>query len=380
MQTMQPTLRNGRNIWDAINMPRSEYEKRIGILRKKMAEQAMDVLLAYGLGFNDYGNPCYLSNFVIRLPRGAMVVLGRHDVALFFEGASRGVPSAKKTTWIEDVRPCANISQECLKYLEEKALLPARVGFAGIHEWMPYDQWKTLTDALSGGTIVDAQKIISDMRAIKSDRELDQIRRAARIVKTVFEKMPGVFLPKKSERHLDATIIREARFGGAEDVRVLIGRLRPDGWTLRIPENQSFRAGDHFTIYVGLAYERYWAEAIRGFRMDGDTLSHPEMKAAGALYGELTQRLKPGKTIGRCTDDILAIIEKSEFDCLPDFGLGNGIGLSLNEGPELDRNVGDEIRAGMCLTLRLAVKDQLSGAAMIGHTLCFADAGVEVLT
>ncbi|MBW1802880.1 MAG: hypothetical protein JRJ85_19380, partial [Deltaproteobacteria bacterium] len=111
METMQPTLRNGRNIWDAVNIPRAEYENRIGILRKKMVEQDMDILLAYGLGFNDYGNPCYLSNVVIRLPRGAMVVLSRDDVALFFEGASRGVPSFKKTTWIEDLRPCANISQ-----------------------------------------------------------------------------------------------------------------------------------------------------------------------------------------------------------------------------------------------------------------------------
>ena len=103
MQGMQPTLRNGRSIWSPINMPFEEFQSRIDILRSKMAEHRIDVLLAYGYAFNHYGNPCYLSNYVIRLPRGSLVALTPGDVTLFFEGASRGLPSAKKLTWIEDM-------------------------------------------------------------------------------------------------------------------------------------------------------------------------------------------------------------------------------------------------------------------------------------
>ena len=62
------------------------------------------------------------------------------------------------------------------------------------------------------------------------------------------------------------------------------------------------------------------------------------------------------------------------------YGLGRGIGLSLNEWPLIDPGAKEELKEGMCLTLRLAVKDGTGGAVMIGNTLSLSKTGVEVLT
>jgi len=380
MQTMQPTLRNGRNIWGRINMPFEEFQGRIDILRGKMTDHRIDILLAYGYAFNDYGNPCYLSNYVIRLPRGSLVVLSPDDVALFFEGASRGLPSAKRLTWVEDVRPCPDISKACVSYLEEKSLTESRIGLAGVDEWMPYDQRQFLINALKKCTFVDSQPFFRDMRIIKSERELDQIRRASHIVNKVFEKLDSATLPGLIERALEATIIKEARLEGAEDVRVLFGLPRQKNWALRPAGEESLPAGESLIIYLALVYERYWSAAARTLQIEDHILKIPQLEAWQSFYSELTDCLQPGKDIATCRRDILARIEKHDTDFIFDYGLGQGIGLSPEEGPWLDETAGGSLESGMCMALHPCMRDATLGAVMIGNTLVVSERGIEVLT
>ena len=380
MQTMQPTLRNGRSIWSPINMPFEEFQSRIDILRGKMADHRINVLLAYGYAFNHYGNSCYLSNYVIRLPRGSLVALTPGDVTLFFEGASRGLPSAKKLTWIEDIRPCPDISKECVKYLQEKSLTGSRIGLAGLDQWMPYDQRQFFSNALKECTLVDVQPLLGDMRIIKSEKELDQIRRASRIVKEIFEKLDSATRPSHLERVLAATIIKEARLEGAEDVRVLFGRPQQKNWALRPAGEESLPAGESLIIYLALVYERYWSEAVRTFRVEDHALKIPDFEGWQAFYNELTDCLQPGKDIAVCRRDMLAGIEQHDADFISDYGLGQGIGLSPEEGPWLDETASGSLEGGMCLTLHPCMREPNLGAVMIGNTLAVSQSGIEALT
>ena len=127
MQTLQPTLRLGRDVWDRNAMPIDEYLDRARRLRAAMGGRRLDALLLYGSGLNGCGHPTYLSNYIVKLPFSALVVLPREgDPALIFEGATRGRSAAQATTWIEDVRPCWNIAATCLAVLAERSLTTAR--------------------------------------------------------------------------------------------------------------------------------------------------------------------------------------------------------------------------------------------------------------
>ena len=380
MQTMQPTLRNGRNIWDRIHMPLQEFQGRIESLRKTMGARGIDALLAYGHAFDDYGNPCYLSHYMIRLPKGFLVALTLDEVALFFERASRGLASAKRLTWVEDVRPCPDISRECAKFLEEKSLTASKIGLAGIDEWMPQDQRQFLGEALESGTLVDAGPLLREMRMIKSDRELDQIRRASRIVRTVFEKLEGLTVSGLSERALEAAMIREARLEGAEDVRVLFGRPEQEDWALHPAGEDSLNNNGALIIVLSLVYERYWSEAVRTFRVEGDALAVPDLQASETLYGELAGCLRPGMALSECWGEISAKMEESGRDFISDYGPGQGIGLSPREWPILDQAAPGTLENGICLTLRFCMRDETLGAVMMGNTMAVTEKGVEVLT
>jgi Xaa-Pro aminopeptidase len=65
---------------------------------------------------------------------------------------------------------------------------------------------------------------------------------------------------------------------------------------------------------------------------------------------------------------------------LSDYGLGNGIGLSLNESPVISEKGGKGLKEGMCLALRLAARDEIYGRVMFGNTLLVGKDGAEVVT
>jgi Xaa-Pro aminopeptidase len=237
METMQPTLKNGRNVWDRINMPEDEFQERLKKVRRGMKKEGIDLLLLYGNGFNEYGNYCYLSNYIIRLPRGALVVVPRMgELALIFEGASRGIPSVKKTTWIEEVRACGDVSKECVKYLEERKPIPSTIGLVGLRQLMPNDPFQFLCESLSQCKILDADPFLKEMRMVKSQREIDQVRRSSRIIVHAFDFIAGVPLPEMDERILEARLRREVRLEGAEDFRMLIAKPREERWAFRPAE------------------------------------------------------------------------------------------------------------------------------------------------
>jgi Xaa-Pro aminopeptidase len=380
METMQGALKNGRNVWDSINMPQSEFDSRIAKIREAMKKEKIKILLVYGYAFNRYGNTAYLTNFITRLPRGALVAVpasGR--TALFFDGSSRGIPSMRKTVCNADVIAVSDMPKDCVKYLKEKNLLPARIGLAGIREMMPYQQFTSLRELLGDSTFVDATSIMTEMRLIKSERELDEIRRAARIVKDVFDGIPAFPFPALTERVIQAFLYREARFSGAEDVRLFLGRYQPQGWRLGPAEDETIGEGQTVVFCFAVEFERYWAEAARTFRIEKGLLVSVE-HGLDELYGAVVERIKPGVNVSAVYRSALEELKTRGVDPMLEYGIGQGIGLAADEAPYLSESDDTHVSNGMAITLRLFVKDRSAGVVAMGNTVVVTAGAAEVLT
>lgn len=381
METMQPTLKNGRNVWDRVNMPETEFHGRLKKIRKEMKRKRLDLLILYGHGFDGYGNYTYLCNYVIRLARGALVVLPLEgEPALIFEGPLRGIPSIRKTTWIEEIRGGWDASKECVKYLEEKKLVPSAVGLVGAKSLMPYDQFQFLQDSLKGSKLVDLDSLLREMRMVKSPREVDQIRRAARILNRAFAALSGTAFPEVNEKALEGTLYREVRIEGAEDFRMMIGRPKQEQWSFRPAVEGMILSGETVLLYLAVEFERYWAEASRTFVMKENTLAALECEDLNARYGRIIQLLRPGKTASQFHKEAITQLRKEEVEYLSDYGMGQGIGLSPRENPALSKEDKTALKEGMSLTLRLLVKDERLGAMIIGNTLFLTKKGPQILT
>ena len=291
MYTLQPTLRLGRDVWDRVAMPVEEFRQRADRLRAAMSGAGLDALLLYGSGLNDCGHPTYVSNYIVKLPFSALVVLPRDgQPALIFEGATRGRDAAQATTWIEDVRPCWNIAETCLAILKERNLTAGRIGLAAMPRLVPHEEWTRLTAGLAQATLVDAEDLVDEFRTIKSTREIAQIRRASRIVRRALDTLP----PMPDELALAALVMHRARRDGAEDIRLLVARPPEERWALRPPEPAPIRRGDLISLMVSASWERSWSEATRTFVARADGLIGISDEHLEARLHAIVSRAKPG--------------------------------------------------------------------------------------
>ena len=381
METMQPTLKRGRDVWDRINMPKAEFLGRVEKIREQIEQKGIDVLLLYGNSLNEYGNPCYISNYFMKMAQGAVVAITcKGEVTLICEGFSRDLPTVKSTTWVDDVRSCEDVSQRSVAFLEEKNLIPSTIGFVGLEQFMPYHQFQFLLKSIEPCKIIHADDMIREMRIRKSPREVDQIRRSSRIVARIFDRIAQTPFPDANEKNLEAVMGREAYLEGVEDIRMLIAKPQEGNWALRPFEGVSLSADNVVIIYLAVEFERYWSEGIRTFLFKNDSFAEPNLEVVKSLYKRIVEGMTLRKRVSQFYRETIDKIKESQVDIIHEYGLGQGIGLSLQEFPLLIEEDTSPLKEGMCFTLRLAIKDKEMGAMMIGDTIYLSKNGPEVLT
>jgi len=195
----------------------------------------------------------------------------------------------------------------------------------------------------------------------------------------MFERIThGSFL-QVNEKKLEATIGREAYMEGAEDVRVLIAKPREGRWAFRPFEDVPLCDNHPIIIYLAVELERYWAEGIRTYLFKDNAFIKPDMEPVNSLYNQFIGSMSPGKRVSQFYRETLDKIKANSMDVILEYGLGQGIGLSLQEPPFLSDEDPTQLQEGMCLTFRLAIKNREMGAIMMGDTIHLSKNGPEVL-
>jgi Xaa-Pro aminopeptidase len=369
MQTLQPTLRLGRDVWDRAAMPVEELRDRAERLRVAMGRAGLDAMLLYGTGLNGCGHPTYLSNYIVKLPFSALVVLPRQgEPALMFEGATRGRSAAQATTWIEDVRPCWNMAETCLAVLGERGLMTSTIGLAGLPRLVPHAVWATLLARLDGATLVEAEDLVDRQRAIKSSREIALVQRATQIVNQALGTLPAIRQATVNEARIGAFVMRAARMAGAEDIRLQVARAQDPEWAFRPAEDATIDEGETLCIQLSASWERYWSEAIRTCVVRAGRLDPVWDHDLAGRFGRLVAGARPGVTVAAWVRVARAVMSPSEIRSIDPYGLGHGVGVTPEEPPLLVADSLATLESGMCLAVRAALTSE-RGLVLHGDTI-----------
>jgi Xaa-Pro dipeptidase len=133
-------------------------------------------------------------------------------------------------------------------------------------------------------------------------------------------------------------------------------------------------------FYVAVEFERYWAEGIRTYLFKDTAFIKPDTEPVNSLYNQIVGGMTPGKSTSQLYREILDKIKANSMDVILDYGLGQGIGLSIQEFPLFTDEDATPLQEGMCLTFRLAIKHGEMGTIMMGDTIYLSKNGPEILT
>jgi Xaa-Pro aminopeptidase len=320
-------------------VPQSEFQTRLDVVRREMAQLNLDALVIYGDNFS-FADICYLTNYFPKVRGGVVLVPRDGALALLLNIGSRDVPFAKTLTWVDDVRASNQVGADAAKLLKEKALVKARVGLVDSGRGFPLPQLEEMKTALAEVTWENIDGLFQPMRLQKSARELAAMEAAGRLLGEICQEAEVFIKSGRKEYEIVADIDRLARDKGAEDIRILAGAARLNPPSFR----QAANLTSHWAVYFAVQHERYWAEAGRTYILANDEKLQRAYTRAREVVEAMARQLKPNRAT-EAIDDI-ARRELSEFYAAASvYGLANGIGLDQWEGPFLNEDDVQEVGA-----------------------------------
>jgi methionyl aminopeptidase len=262
-----------------------------------------------------------------------------------------------------------------------------------------------------GGQEVDnsmVQMHITAMVIIRSEREIEQLKKSNIMVAEVFEKLRGMIEPGITTRELDQVaeqyiLLRGARpaFKGYRGFPATLCISINDEVVHGIPGQRRLKEGDIVSLDVGVNYLGYFGDAAVTFPV-GEI--DPEAKrlldvTEKALYIGI-EKARVGNRLFDISYAIQSWVESHGFSVVRDF-VGHGIGKELHEEPQIPNfgmpHQGPRLGKGMVFALEPMVNEgtyevrvlsdgwtvvTVDGkrSAHFEHTIAITEDGAEILS
>ena len=241
--------------------------------------------------------------------------------------------------------------------------------------------WRHVTLAARGLELVGTVEVTLGLRAVKEPEELEEIRRAARILNVVYERLAGESLVGRREAEVAWWIEQTMREEGADALAFDIAVA--SGPNSALPHHHAGRrrieAGETVVVDAGAKVDGYCSDCTRTFA----TGPLPEeLRRAYSVCRSAQESALAGVEDGaeaRGLDEIArGEIKEAGFEVL--HGLGHGVGLEVHELPVMRPTANGALAAGNVVTVEPGVYLPGLGGVRIEDLLVVTENGAEVLT
>jgi Xaa-Pro aminopeptidase len=333
--------------WMNLPFPVEEYQERFDRIRARMRQDGLDCLVVLG-SRADNGNIRYLSNFEDFYGGETIVIIPASGPPGFTTNAvMHGEPmhSGIQDCWIEDARCAAaprtvtgsaqpaTIYDHVEDFVVERGCAAAAIGIEG----------ETGTEALAAflsatfpkAAVTHVRGLLRSMRAIKSPREVEALRRAAHLADAGMQAAMDAVRAGLSEFELAAEANYAMFKAGAEHPAFAIALTAGprSGFKHMAPTDYRVREGDMVYIDVGGRYMGYYSDCSRQ-RVCGEPSTEQRrfMEAQISIVEEVTRAARPGAVIGDLAKIGIARAEAAGYEQYLYFR-GHGIGAAVQDLP-----------------------------------------------
>ncbi len=205
--------------------------------------------------------------------------------------------------------------------------------------------------------LVQSNRIIEHVRAIKDGTELPLLRQAVQLTDDAFAHVEHALRtthPGWTERQVAWEIEQYARSRGAEAM-AFESIVAAGAWGARPharPRDAVIHAGEPLVIDMGARWQGYCADMTRTIMLGGDDDQFLRIyDIVLAAHETAAQMVEPGMT-GKDADQLARqVITDAGYGDQFGHGLGHGVGLEIHERPHLGAASTDTLEAGMVITI-----------------------------
>ena len=340
-------------------------------LRIAMAEAGIPALIV-----SDLGSVNWLTGFTGTF--GIAVVSG--DAAQFITDSRSAIQAGEQVkdmphSWFQSP---VNGDEYLAQKIKEMGI--QRIGFEGASvTYANFERWR---DKLAGIELYGAPDLVSDLRMVKNESEIDRVRAACGIADACFEHVQRLIQPGVTEYDINLDIEFFIRRQGAEIAFppiVVSGErsARPHGKA----SEKKLEVGDFLTMDFGAKVEGYCSDITRTVVVGEATDRHREIyNQVLKAEVECINAIKPGVRAADVDTLARTILDEKGLAQYFGHGLGHGLGALVHDAGRMNKTSQNVFEPGQIWTVEPGVYIPGFGGVRIEDDVLVTENGVEILT
>jgi Xaa-Pro aminopeptidase len=350
-----------------------EYERRYKSIRQLIANGQLDCLIIIGKAddFNR-GNIRYVTGS----GRGGCCIFPKEGRPVFFCGPGQSVsPKNKKTIEAVNLLDLKETDDEAKQAGIELSRLHQghNIGVIGMN-CISVPMYLSLKN-LFGKKLVEANSLLEEARAVKSDEEISMINRAAKVADLVFDRLMAAIRPGMSDYEVYSLVKGTIYQHGCDYSFDLIdGTGRRMNMTF-FPTGEKLKADSTLFMEITPAYQGYYAQLpvtlpVRQFP--------PVIRKMVVTWKKADARvqplLRPGVAVPEIYRCLIDAVEEDGF--VSPLRPGHAIGLDALDFWSITETSPVILKAGMTIAIHPSIMKKIGGDACgLGYTYLITEKG-----
>lgn len=348
---------------------KEELEGRIGKIQEELKRRKLGALLLEGRE-----NSFYTSGF----PASASIVLISPSKAWFFTDSRYFALAQAEISHMEVVLATQRAFTQVADVVKKERF--RRIGF---EESAPYSQVEGMKKAFADVELVPAGGIVRELRMVKSEAEIQVIRRNQSLNQRIYKKAVGLVEPGMLETDVRKSLLRLMIDEGVEEAfSTILAAGANSANPHAVPGKNRIKKGELLLFDMGVKRDHYNSDMTRtvavGERLDPKCAEIYEVvrQAQAAAVRELGPGM-PCKEVDAVARNIIVAAGYGDYF---GHGLGHGVGLEIHEGPTLNPRSEDVLQPGMVVTVEPGIYLPGVGGVRIEDLLVITEDGAQNLT
>jgi Xaa-Pro aminopeptidase len=382
-----------------LEFPVAEYERRINKLVSLMNKENIDAVILNSKDNNNYftGFQSIVWSSNVSTP-GALVITRNGDAVIV--STKNNKATAEVTSCVEEVafydhnkslntgKSDYTFATAIYDVVQKKGFANGRIGLEvglGLKMHFSYKDLMDLLGRLSGCEIVEIGDIIWECRMIKSEYEIDYMRRACDITARAFNSCLKEAYYGITEMELRRKIEARMLDLGATELYGLGLRAGKERYTQGNcpPCDRPIKTGEIILVDGGSIYKGYFCDIIREAVIGKPNPLQRDMfdiAAEAAMVG--INMMKPGVLISDVAKAVRDFVDKTKYAEMhvTKTGCGHSIGLNVHEYPMLGVGTDIELQPGMIFAIEPYILDPENGSMGIEENVLITENGCEILS